>query len=247
MKRKLSYLITTLFLGATILTPAVAMAEHGSDSTSSHEATATTTSTDSSGSGSSSDDTTKVETETHDMPGRITKLKTQFKVKLGAAEAAHIKLKCVGAQGVVGKLHTKFGNSVTVRTQAYTELQKNLDKLVTKLKAKDVDTTTLEQQITELKAKITTYTTDLTAYKTALSDLKSVDCKTDPDAFQAALLAARTAHDKLVTDVLAVRTYLVGTIKPTLKTIKTQLEAKESKDSASTDKKDDSSKSGSSN
>jgi uncharacterized protein involved in exopolysaccharide biosynthesis len=225
MKRKISYIISSLLIAGSIIIPSVAVA-HAEDTTSGSSGSGSTTTT------TSTDDTTKVETENHTMEDRITKFKTDFKVKLATAEAARIKLKCVGAQGVVGTLNTKFGNSITVRTQAYTELQKNLDKLVTRLKAKNVDTTTLESQITELKAKITTYTTDLTAYKQALTDLKAVDCKTDPDGFQAALLAARSAHDKLVTDVTAIRTYLTGTIKPTLQTIKQQLAAKDSSSSS---------------
>ncbi|MGH7249826.1 MAG: hypothetical protein ACREGC_02530, partial [Minisyncoccia bacterium] len=139
----------------------------------------------------------------------------------------------VAAQTKIGVLQTRFGNSVVTRTKAYDNLESRLDKLTTNLKAKSVDTTTLEQQITELKSKITTYNTDLTAYKQSLSDLKAVDCKTDPDGFQAALQAARSAHDTLVNDALAVRTYLVDTIRPTLESIAKSLESTSTNNSTS--------------
>ncbi len=176
------------------------------------------------GSTGGSDDTTTVEMETHNRGDRLTKFKTQFKISLTTREEASLKLHCVAAQGLVSKLNTRFGNSVTRRSQAYSELSKNLAKLLTKLKAKGVDTTTLEQQITTLNTKIATYTTDLAAYKQALADLKDVDCKADPAGFQAALEAARAAHETLVTDAVGIKTYVLGTIKPTLVTIRTQLE-----------------------
>lgn len=188
---------------------------------------------DSGSSSSGSDDVTKTETDTTNRGDRLAKFALTFKVALNSSEKEHIMLKCVGSQGVVGKLNTKFGNSVTRRTQAYTELTKNLDNLVTKLQAKSVDTTTLESEITTLKSKIATYSTDLTAYKQALGDLKAVDCKADPTGFQAALEAARSAHDKLVTDVTDIKTYLKATIKPTLVTIRTQLESSDSSKQAS--------------
>jgi hypothetical protein len=78
-----------------------------------------------------------------------------------------------------------------------------------------------------LQAKITVFNTDLTTYKQALSDLKLVDCATDPAAFQAALLTARASHDTLVKDSGDIKTYVQGTVKPTLTAIKTTLEASE--------------------
>ncbi len=226
MKRKLSYLISAfLITGSLVFAPTI-VAAHGADDTTTSGSTSNSTSAS-----DTTDDSTKtaqVEKETHDIKERIAKFKANFKVKLTAFQAAALKQKCVGAQGFVGKLHTKFGNSVTVRTQAYDSLTKNLDKLVTKLKAKNIDTATLETQIKELNTLISTYNTDLTAYKQSLSDLKDVDCKTDPDGFQAALLAARTAHDTLVKDVVAIRHYLISTIKPTLQSIKMQLDGGQS-------------------
>lgn len=214
MKYRLTNLISAgLVASALVITP-VALAETNTGtSTVSNNSTTTTTTT------TSSDDTSNIETENHDMSSRIAKFKTKFKVDLTVAEQAKLKLHCVAAQNIIGKLNDKFGNSVTTRTKAYTELQNRLTKLIANLKTKSVDTTTLEQEQTVLNTKIATYTTDLAAYKQSLADLKAVDCKTDPTGFKAALEAARSAHDTIVADVLAVRTYLVGTIKPTLQGI----------------------------
>ncbi len=225
MRYKFCYLIATgLFAGILATTPAV-LATDGSSSGSSD----TSSSSSSDSTSSTSNDTTETPTQVKEREDRITKLKDELNVRLSTLEETHIKSACLPAQARVAHLNTKFGTSVTKRTQAYTEIQKNLDNLVAKLKAKNVDTTTLEQEITTLKTKIATYATDLATYKQAISDLKNVDCKADPTGFQAALDAARAAHLTLIDDTTTIKTYVSETIKPTLKLIKTDLEQAEGK------------------
>ncbi len=232
MKYRLRYLISAaLLLGTLSLSPAIALAHDGESN---------------SGSTSSGSNETENETET-EFEHRIDTLKTKFKVRLEVSEKLHLKGKCKAAQAVVGKHQGKFGTSITVRTQAYTELQKNLDKLVEKLKTKGVDTATLESQITELKSKIDTYKTDLDAYKQTLADLKKVDCASDQDAFMAALDAARAARDKLISDVVGIKTYLKGTIKPTLVNIRKSLESSSDDSSESSNDSDNSTNTSGSN
>jgi hypothetical protein len=215
MKIRLRYLLASILTaGSMVATPAFALAHEGEVK----PATTTTTTTQT--------EETSAEAKAK-RKARLDKAKLDFKVKLTAVASARIKERCVNAQSQVAKLNDKFGNSVTKRTKAYEALQSRLDKLVTKLKEKGVDTATLEQQITELDTKITTYNTDLDAYKQSLVDLKEVDCKTDPDAFKAALEASRAAHVKIVEDVTGIRTFLKDTIKPTLKEILTSLEKSE--------------------
>lgn len=217
MKYRLRYLLASILtVGSLVATPVTVLAHEGDVQSES------TTNT------STSDSTATTEAKKKEMTDRINKFKEQFKIKQTEAQKTVLKAKCTSAQGVVKKHHEKFGNSVTKRTNAYKNLHDRLDKLVTKLKEKGVDTTTLEQQVTVLNTMLDNYNTDLTAYKQTLSDLKDVDCKTDPDAFKAALEAARAAHSKLVTDVTEIRAYLKDTIKSTLQAIKDSLENTES-------------------
>lgn len=231
MKRKLSYFISVFAVSAMLLSPVAALA-HGDEL---HDDSNTSSNTRSE----------KKKETAAEFKKRLDDQKTKYKVKLAAAQKLALKGKCKPAQAVVGKLQTKFGNSVTKRTQAYEQLQKNLDGLIEKLKAKDVDTATLESQITALKAKIATYSTDLTAYKDSLADLKEVDCAADPDAFQAALESARAAHQKLVADVVAIKTYVKDTIKPTLVTIRKSIETAASTSNSGSDATNSSNTSGS--
>jgi len=220
MKHRLRYLIAGSLLGATLLITPVALAMVSASTNSGvvlSDSTAAPTTT-------SSDDTAKIETEDHTMADRLAKFKTKFKIDLTVAEQANLKLHCSAAQVVIGALDVRFVGNVAIRTKAYSDLQTRLTKLIADLKAKNVDTTMLVQEQTVLNTKITTYNTDLTAYRQALSDLKAVDCKTDPVSFKAALEAARSAHDTVVADALAVRSYVVDTIRPTLQTILKTLE-----------------------
>ncbi len=214
MKQKLQYLLGAAVIAILLVAAPLALAE---------DSTAVSTNTDSSSSGSSQTDTTQNQTQ---LKERIAKFKTDFKVSLTSAQQSKIKLRCTASQTTVGSLNVKFSDKVKVRTQAYTELGKHLSDIITKLKAAKIDTTQLQDQKTVLDTKISNYKTDLDKYTQALSDIKSVACVSDPAAFQAALDAARAAHQTLTTDAADIRSYVTGTIKTTLKTLRTQLSDK---------------------
>lgn len=169
--------------------------------------------------------TTQTTSET--LQTRLEKKKAELQVRLDEAQKERIKTRCSAAQDKVGTVSQIASSRSTAREQAYSRLVEKLEALVAKLKAKQIDTTTLEAQINELKAKITTFNTHMTAYKQALQDVKDVDCSADQEAFQAALLAARTARQVVVDDALAIRVYVNDPIKKTIQTIREQLKAAE--------------------
>lgn len=202
MKRILQVGLATVMILPTFATPLV-FAVEGTTTT-----TNTTTSTDS----------------TKTLAQRIADRKAALKTKLTNTEKTRIVAKCVASQGVVGNVKGKLQSTENARIKAYTAVETNLNELSTKLKDKGVDTTELNTNLVALKAKIDTFNTDLAAYKQDVSDLKDVDCKADPEGFKASLEAARTALTTVSKDGLDIRTYLTDTIKPLLKTIRTQLD-----------------------
>lgn len=155
---------------------------------------------------------------------RLDKRKAELKIKLTALEQSRIKLKCKASQGLLSSLSGRIKGIETSRNNVYKELTDRLTDLTSKLKNQGVDTTELNTEIDALNAKIATFKTDLDAYKLAVSDLSGMDCASDPTAFKSSLLAARSAHDKVTADALAVRNYVNETIKPTLQKIRQQLE-----------------------
>ncbi len=157
---------------------------------------------------------------------RIKALKETLKVKLATAEKKKIQDKCQGAQGKTSSVIGRFKGIETSRGEVHKNLLNRLNELVTKLKAKSVDTTELEAAITVLNTKIETFSTDLATYKQSVADLKAIDCKTNPDDFKTALMAARTNLEKVRTDAKDIHTYLKETIKPILKELRDVLEPK---------------------
>lgn len=230
MKRIIAAFLVSVFALPVLSTITVVV--HAEDTTTSTTNTSTTTP-------SSSDTTTQKPAETGDdaksIADRIAQRKAALKTKLTTLEKTRVMAKCKASQQ--GGLNTEKGRVKgleTSRTEVYKNLLNRLTNLSDGLKAKGMDTTSLNADIDTLKTKIDTFNTDLTAYKQAVSDLAGMDCATDPDGFKASLETARTALKKVNDDALAVRTYLTTTIKPLLVTIRGTLEKSEAEAKPST-------------
>jgi hypothetical protein len=161
---------------------------------------------------------------------RIAERKAKLEEKLTALQEARLKNRCKSAQGKINQVENRINGIKTSRGKIYGNLTDRLKKLVEKLKLADVDTTKLESQITELETKITAFNTAVTDYETAVSDLVAMDCEADPEAFKASLEEARTLRETVVTAAKDIRMYVKETIKPTLQTIRKELEAEKEKE-----------------
>jgi len=161
---------------------------------------------------------------------RLEETKTELKTSLSTAEQEHIKGKCKIAQGVVKNVEGRVKEAETNRGNVHKNTVEGLTKLSAKLKAKGVDTTALDAEIAVLTTKVNTFKTDLATYKQSISDLKSVDCTTNPAEFKAALDKSRANREKLAKDIADIRSYVTNTIKPTLKTIRDNLATTEKKE-----------------
>lgn len=157
------------------------------------------------------------------LANRIAEHKELIKTKISNAKKLRIQSKCKAAQGKVSSVEGRIKGLETSRAQVYKNIINRLTKLSEKLKAKEVDTTELNADIVVLQEKMTKLNTDLAEFKQIVGDLAAMDCATDPDGFNAALEAARTARQQVHQDGLDVRAYINDTIKPLLKTIREQL------------------------
>lgn len=171
-----------------------------------------------------------------DLLRRLTDRKTSLKTKLTTAEQARVKSKCEPSQtGSLKLLSGRIKGIETSRKETHKNLLSRLDKLVEKLKVKNVDTTALEAEIVVLKTKIATFDADLALYKQAITDLKSMDCVADPVSFKASLETARTLKQTVAKDSETIKSYVTETIKPTLKIIQASLETAEKVETNKTD------------
>lgn len=233
MKKSVAFMVSLAMIFMLVGTTVVASAED------SNSTTTTTNSGNSIGVTSTDDSNNESTTETpaekaKAVEDRVKSRVAELKTKLTAAQTAKLKVACKPAQVKTSTLKTKLGLISTNRTTTYANITAKLTTLQTKVKAANVDTTDLDAQLTQLKTLVTTFNTDLKNYTQAVSDTAAIDCVADPTGFQASIEAARALHDKLLTDSAAIKTYLSDTIKPTLQTLKTQLEAAETESEKTT-------------
>ncbi len=172
-----------------------------------------------------SDSSTPDNVTTTSLKERIQARKDALQLKLTTAEAARLKLRCKAAQGLISSLSGRIKGIETSRTAVYGNIVDHMTTLSGKLQAKSVDTTEFDGEVTTLKDKIATFKTDLATYKQDVSDLKDLDCTTDPTAFKTMLETARTDLGKVATDIKGIHDYIIDTIKPTLVKIHTDLDA----------------------
>lgn len=225
MKRSL-FVIFAALLTVPLLGSAVAYGETGTGDTVNTTTTTSPQQTSNADDTSTQNTTTETETEAvkTERTNRIKKEIETQKVRLGAAEKKKIQTSCTAAQGKVAAVANRLNGVETSRTEVHQNILNRLNTAVAKLKEKGVDTTTLEADVATLSTKIDTFNTDLATYKQSITDLKAMDCKTNPEGFKAALLTARTNLEKVRTDADAVHAYLKDTIRPLLTELKKQLE-----------------------
>ena len=214
MKSRLKTYLLTLIFAAVPFTQAglVAYAEEGSNS----------------GSGDTSNsETTETGDNKKSLELRLAEKKAKLAEKISAAEQAKLKSRCKSAQGKLTSTSSRIKGVKGSREKVYGNLVERLTKLSAKIKAKGLDTSTLDSQIADLKEMIDTFKANMTEYEQTIADLVAMDCAADPEAFKAALESARDGREALVSEAKAIKDYVNNTIKPTLKDLKKQLETKE--------------------
>lgn len=218
IKRMMLVFVAVLF-AAPLFASSVAFGEPGTGDTS-----ATPSATPNTTSAEAETEAPETEVQKTERDARVKKLKEVQKTKLASAEKKKIQGKCQASQGKMSSITGRFKGIETSRTQVHDNLVTRLNSLNEKLKAKGVVTVELEAGIAVLNTKIATFNTDLAAYKQSVTDLKALDCKTDPEGFKATLTTARTNLETVRADAKAVHTYLNETIKPLLKTLRDKVE-----------------------
>ena len=222
------YIISAAATSAFLVFAPLAIAETNTSGSDHSTNTSTPTSDTSKTNNPKTNTTTETEKPKGTLQERIQKQKDTLKTDVTKLEQDRLKLRCKAAQGIVKGAGDRAGTGATDRVKAYDELQTHLTNIIAKLKALGISTTVLEQEQTTLVTKAAKIKTDFTTYKQDLADLKDMDCVTDPAGFKAALEATRIIHDNLTKEIADIKTYVTGTIKPTLQQLRDQVKAKES-------------------
>jgi len=155
---------------------------------------------------------------------RTENYKKNIRDRVPESELSRITLRCSVAQTNAKNISSRIATVQSTRVEAYDEILKKLNDMLTKLEVQAFETTKLKDNIGVLTQKITEFKANMAGYKQAVDDLNAIDCTKDPLSFKAALITARNHHAKLSILVGDIRTYIANTIKPTLKQVRGQIE-----------------------
>lgn len=180
----------------------------------------------------SADDTDDAVDDSKNRTTRIGEYKKRFSEKLTQAQQKKITNVCKASQGKVTSASNNLKNAVERRKGHYQTISTKIDDLIVKLEAASIEATELKAAKTEIDAKAAKIAQAATEYETALSDLSTMDCATDPTGFKAALTVAREKRAALLSEVQALKEYVNTTVKDLLKSVRTQLENNTSDDNS---------------
>lgn len=152
-----------------------------------------------------------------ELNDRLEKRKTVVQTRLSAAEATRVSTRCAAAQQKFTAIGKKFSDNDQPLRAKYEAYNARLAKITEKADARGIDTTELKKNTVIFNQQYQGLVTAANDFNLSISDLKSVDCKTNPNGFKATLEAARKEQK----DVQAARTELSKLVKgPLLESIK---------------------------
>ena len=151
---------------------------------------------------------------------RLETRKKNMENRLTAAQIQQVKGQCSSAQGKIKVVQGRLNGKASERATQYARALENISRLSAKLKTKEYDTSTLDQQITELKAAIDSYTNGFNEFREQINDLENMDCESDPEAFKATLIDARLKRDEIVNAATEAKELFTTKLRPTMLTIR---------------------------
>ncbi len=154
---------------------------------------------------------------------RLESYKAKVATKLADAQAKRIVARCKTAQVKISAYRKTATTLVENRTNAYIRIGEKLDALLVKMQMAELNTVTLETAREDMRADLVTLNTSFENYDTALADLEAMDCASDPDSFNAALVEARNLQASLKTQAQEFRQFASEQIKLILQDIRQQI------------------------
>jgi hypothetical protein len=155
---------------------------------------------------------------------RITIRKKESGLQLTDAIKTHLAQTCQAAQTKLKAFNTANEKSVGDRMKAYNAWLEQLQNLVDRGTMQKLDVAALKNDEAQLKAKIVTFQQELTPYREALTDLSSMDCKSDPTGFKVSLDSARQLVSNAANAASDIRNFVNSTVKPDINKLKTAID-----------------------
>lgn len=180
-------------------------------------------------------ETTTPEDKSAGRSERLESYKAKASTKLADAQAKRIATRCKSAQNKLSAYRKSASVVAENRTRVYLGVVEKLDTLLAKMQKAELNTQTLETARDDMQSDLVILKASFENYDTALADVEAMDCVADPEAFNAALMEARSLRAGLKTQVHEFRQFVTVHMKEILQDLKSQLENKtESTDDSQT-------------
>jgi hypothetical protein len=157
---------------------------------------------------------------------RIAQRKAERGTALSNDDAQRLVSTCAGAQAKLRLIQTGEVAMLQKRTTVYGSIDGKLWVVIGQLKLANQDTFQLIKQRQALADKIAAFQTTAADYKQVIDDALLINCKADPNGFKALVDTARLYHDQLHSQSAEGRDYIINTVKASLKSHITDLQAK---------------------
>lgn len=154
---------------------------------------------------------------------RLNKYKERLAERVTFVEQRVIRNSCKGAQNVLGRLNQNANQVKTVRENAYSSISDKLTRLSAKLTEAGIDSSSLDEVTSAMNDEVDIFLATLEEYLIILDDLANMDCESDPEAFKAALTAAKQQRVTLISSSQGLRNYFNSVIKPELTNLRQEL------------------------
>ncbi|HET7673583.1 MAG TPA: hypothetical protein VFK11_03675 [Candidatus Saccharimonadales bacterium] len=159
---------------------------------------------------------------------RIAQRKKERQVRLDQDNTERIQGQCTNAQSKLRTLNDSYTTSADKRDSVYRGIDAKLWIIIGSLKLINKDTFKLEQQRSAYLKKVKAFENQSDQFQQAISDMEAMNCKADPEGFQALLETARLYNAQIRSSFTSIKSYLVDHISPTVNQYADELKIKTS-------------------
>lgn len=145
---------------------------------------------------------------------RITNLRSLYKINLTEKEKEIVAARCQEAQKSLARITESLKSTHTKRSSDYSSVIALMASLSALFQKEQIDSSNLDLLIVSYQQKKVLFEERMSTYQTALDDVVSIPCSTEPENFRAALEGVRSARK----DVVAVSADIQETTRASLKT-----------------------------
>jgi len=144
------------------------------------------------------------------------------KTEMESKKQEALAQRCAQIQERVSARFTSFGENNGKRMAVYANMKNRISKFITRLSGEGYDTAKIQADLVVLGTMIQQFETDKQAQMAKLQETHSLACGHSDGEFKGGLTEARTLLTKVHADAMAIRKYMLETVRPDILALKKQ-------------------------